>query len=211
MLVTALCVVMNCAGGFAHSRDTVPATAIETVRAASMTPITADTLAINRGEPATADTVPVRRRPKVVAVEYSDWYNRRLTIHRWASYTTLPLFVGNYVTGQQLLQNGNQAPSWAIQSHGPLATSVATLFAVNTLTGVWNLWDGRDDPNGKAWRVTHAVLMLGADAGFTAAGILSDQAERSDSRRRLHRTVALTSIGVSLASYVMMLKPFRRD
>ncbi len=159
----------------------------------------------------TADTVPVRRRRKVVAVEYSDWYGRRLTVHRWASYLTLPLFAGNYATGQQLLDKGNQAPEWAIRYHGPLATTVATLFGVNTVTGVWNLIDGRNDPNGRKWRTTHAVLMLVADAGFTTAGILSNEAERSDSRRRLHRTVALSSIGVSLVSYAMMLKPFRHD
>jgi hypothetical protein len=156
-------------------------------------------------------TAPLRRKKKVVAVEYSDWYARRLTIHRWASYATLPLFAGNYVTGQQLFQYGNQAPAWAIQAHGPLATSVTTLFAVNTLTGGWNLWEGRNDPNGRGWRVTHALLMLGADAGFATAGILANQAERSDQRRHLHRTIALTSIGVSLASYVMMIPPFRRD
>jgi hypothetical protein len=168
-------------------------------------PIVADT------SRARADTLPVRRRKKAVAVEYSDWYGRRLTIHRWASYATLPLFVGNYITGEQLLQKGNLAPSWAINAHGPLAASVATLFGVNTLTGGWNLWDGRHDPNGRAWRTTHAVLMLAADAGFTTAGILSNQAERSDQRRRLHRTVALSSIGVSLVSYAMMLPPLRRD
>jgi hypothetical protein len=154
---------------------------------------------------------PVRRKKAVVSVEYSDWYNRRLTVHRWASYATLPLFAGNYITGEKLFQYGNQAPTWAIQAHGPLATTVATLFAVNTVTGGWNLWEGRKDPNGRAWRMTHALLMLGADAGFTTAGLLANQAERSDQRRRLHRTVALTSIGVSLVSYVMMTPPFRRD
>ncbi len=157
------------------------------------------------------DTLPARRRKKAVAVEYGDWYNRRLTIHRWASYATLPLFAGNYVTGQQLFDKGNQAPAWAIDAHGPLAASVATLFAVNTVTGGWNLWEGRHDPNGRKWRMAHAILMLTADAGFTTAGILADDAERSDSRRRLHRTVALTSIGVSLVSYAMMLGPLRRD
>jgi hypothetical protein len=171
-----------------------------------------DTLAAVRAPMRRAvDTLPVRRRRKAVAVEYSDWYGRRLTIHRWASYATLPLFVGNYVTGEQLLQKGDLAPTWAIDAHGPLATAVATLFVANTITGGWNLWDGRHDPNGRRWRTTHALLMLAADAGFTAAGILSNEAERSDQRRRLHRTIALSSIGVSLASYAMMLPPLRRD
>ncbi len=153
----------------------------------------------------------VRPRKKVVAVEYSDWYGRRLAVHRWASVLTLPLFAANYMTGTQLLEHGNRAPSWAIQAHGPLAAGVATLFGVNTVTGGWNLIAARNDPSGRAWRTTHALLMLTADAGFTAAGILSNQAERSDQRRRLHRTVALASIGTSVVSYLMMLPPLRRD
>ncbi len=154
------------------------------------------------------DTV---RRKRVVAVEYSDWYSRRLTIHRWASYLTLPLFAGNYVTGSQLLKSGNQAPRWAIDTHGPLATGVTALFVVNTVTGGWNLWAGRNDPAGRGWRTAHALLMLTADAGFTATGILSTKAKRSDQLRRLHRDIALGSISTAVVSYVMMLSPFRHD
>jgi hypothetical protein len=153
----------------------------------------------------------VRPRKKVDAVEYSDRYGRRRAEHRWASFLTLPLFAANYVTGTKLLEQGNRAPSWAIQAHGPLAAGVATLFGANTFTGGWNLIAARHDPSGRAWRTTHALLMLTADAGFTAAGILSNQAERSDQRRRLHRTVALASIGTSVVSYLMMLPPLRRD
>jgi hypothetical protein len=154
------------------------------------------------------DTLPRRRRK---AVEYSEWYNRRLTIHRWSSYTMLPLFAGNYITGQQLLSKGNQAPTWAIDTHGPLATGVTALFTINTITGLWNLWDGRADPAARGWRVAHALLMLGGDAGFTTAGILSSQAKRSYDKRLLHERIALVSIGASTLGYVMMLKPFRRD
>jgi hypothetical protein len=220
MFILALGVATLCVRCPAPSRDTITSAAvIDTVGSVPMVPALRDTLMANRKEPSASDsvpmphtdTVPARRRKKIVAVEYSDWYSRRLTIHRWASYATLPLFAGNYVTGRQLFDKGSQAPDWAIRAHGPLAASVATLFAVNTLTGGWNLWDGRNDPHGRAWRSTHAVLMLAADAGFTTAGLLADQAERSDQRRRLHRTVALTSIGVSLVSYVMMIRPFRRD
>ena len=210
MFVLAVCVSMLCVDGSA-TRDTTTRAVIYTLRSAPAVTQSDDTLLVTRADAMSLDTVPVPRRKKVVMVEYSDWYGRRLTIHRWASYATLPLFVGNYVTGQQLLSNGNLAPSWALRTHGPLATSVATLFAVNTLTGGWNLWEGREDPSARAWRFTHAFLMLGADAGFTAAGVLSKEAQRSDQRRQLHRTVALTSIGVSLVSYVMMLSPFRRD
>ena len=183
--------------------DTVRITP-DTTHSATETRASADT-------GATKDTVPVRRRKKVVAVEYSDWYSRRLTVHRLASYATVPLFAGNYITGRQLYAYGNQAPEWATRYHGPLATSVATLFTINTITGGWNLWEGRHDPSARKWRFTHAILMLTADAGFTTAGLLANSAERSQSRRDLHRTIALSSIGVSVVSYAMMLKPFRRD
>ena len=186
------------------SRDTLGSALDTTTITTERRTVLADT-----GE--TKDTVPVRRRRKVVAVEYSDWYARRLTIHRWASYATIPLFVGNYVTGSQLYAYGNQAPEWAIRYHGPLATTVATLFTVNTITGGWNLWEGREDPSARKWKLAHAILMLTADAGFTTAGLLANSAERSQSRRDLHRTIALTSIGMSVVSYAMMLKPFRRD
>ena len=188
-----------------------PATRDTLGAVADTTPVATDARSVLPDTGEAKDTVPVRRRRKVVAVEYSDWYGRRLTVHRWASYATVPLFVGNYVTGSQLYANGNQAPEWAVRYHGPLATSVATLFTVNTITGVWNLWDGRHDPSARKWRFAHAILMLTADAGFTTAGLLANSAERSQSRRDLHRTIALTSIGVSVVSYAMMLKPFRRD
>jgi hypothetical protein len=147
-------------------------------------------------------------RPSV-SVEYSDWYGRRLTIHRWASYATLPLFAFQYAAGSQLYEKSVDAPEWAKQGHGPAATGVALLFGVNTVTGVWNLWEGRKDPEGRKWRTAHAVLMLAADAGFAATGMLAEKAERSQSTRTQHRNIALTSIGVATVSYVMML-PFVR-
>jgi Na+/H+ antiporter NhaA len=145
------------------------------------------------------------------AVEYSDWYGRRLTIHRWASYATLPLFAFEYAAGEQLYKKSVDAPEWAKRWHGPAATGIAVLFGVNTVTGVWNLWDARKDPEGRKWRTAHAVLMLAADAGFTATGMLAERAERSESARRQHRTIALSSMAVATVSYLMMLPPFRRD
>jgi hypothetical protein len=92
-----------------------------------------------------------------------------------------------------------------------LAGGVAGLFAVNTLTGSLNWWETRGQTDGRTWRTVHSALMLLADAGFTAAGALADQAEESGDKRRLHRTVAVSSMSVAMVSYVMMLKPLRRD
>lgn len=145
------------------------------------------------------------------SIEYSDWYGRRLTIHRWASYATLPLFAFQYAAGDQLYRKSVDAPEWAKRWHGPAATGVAVLFGVNTVTGVWNLWDARKDPEGRKWRTAHAILMLAADAGFTATGMVAERAERSPSARRQHRTIALSSMAVATVSYLMMLPPLRRD
>jgi hypothetical protein len=92
-----------------------------------------------------------------------------------------------------------------------VAGSLGALFALNSVTGVWNLWDARHDPAGRRWRTAHAVLMLVADAGFAYTGSLADGAENSAATRSRHRSAALTSSGVALASYLMMLPPLRRD
>lgn len=144
-------------------------------------------------------------------VEYSDWYGRRLTIHRWASYATLPLFAFQYAAGRELYEKSNDAPAWAREGHGVAATGIVALFGVNTVTGVWNLWEARKDPEGRKTRTAHAVMMLVADAGFAATGLLAERAERSADDRRLHRTMAISSMSVATVSYLIMLPPFRRD
>lgn len=153
------------------------------------------------------DTVKPRRR----AVRLSEAYRTRLRIHKVASYAMLPLFAAQYAAGDQLYKKGSAAPDWAQNSHGLLAAGVAGLFTLNTITGGLNWWETRRQEKGRTWRTVHAVLMLAADAGFTATGLLAEDAEESGDDRRLHRTVALTSISVATASYLMMLKPLRRD
>lgn len=186
-------------------------------------PRTPDTVAVAAGPVATPvalapladttvrDTVPRRPRPRVQAVEYSDWYARRLAVHRWASYTMLPLFAFQYAAGRQLLEKSSDAPEWARTGHRVAATATAGLFGLNTLTGVWNLWDGRHDPSGRKWRTAHSLLMLLADGGFTATGLLATPAERSAQTRRLHEQVAIGSMATAGVAFLMMLPPFRRD
>ncbi|HET9983750.1 MAG TPA: hypothetical protein VFQ38_09185 [Longimicrobiales bacterium] len=167
-----------------------------------------------------ADT-PVRR-PR--AVEYSDAYGVRLKIHKIASYTMLPLFAAQYYAGTKLL-NGEDS-GWARTWHPILASGVAGLFAINTVTGVWNMIESRKDPSGRTWRTIHGVLMLVADAGFAATGLTAGEREGDRFENRfggfgereneggnlgLHRGLAIGSMGVALASYIMMLPPFRRD
>ena len=152
-----------------------------------------------------ADTV--RRRPR--AIEVSDAYALRLKIHRYASYTVIPLFALQSVAGNQLYQadqSGAERPGWAKTTHSAGAAGLGALFTVNTVTGLWNLWDSRSNEVGRTKRWLHSALMLGSDAGFTYAGIkLSGDAKHSQDGRDRHRRVSYISMGVALAGYGVML------
>ena len=147
------------------------------------------------------DTPRTRRR----AVELSEWYSRRLTIHRYVAYSTVPVFALQWAAGDQLYRKSSSAPTWAKTMHRVGATTLATMFTVNTVTGAWNWWDTRSQAPGRALRTVHALTMLGADAAFTYAGAkLSNDAEISATKRRQHRTVALSAMGVTVVSGLAM-------
>jgi hypothetical protein len=132
----------------------------------------------------------------------------RLTIHYVASFLTLPLFAAEYVLGSKLYRDP-PGPESTQQAHRLVALGVTGLFAVNTVTGAWNLWDGRRTPQGRLRRYLHSALMFAADAGFVATGATAPGPRRvlstTPSARNLHRTVAIASMGTALASYAMML------
>lgn len=144
-------------------------------------------------------------------VTYTDAYYQRLDVHRAASYALLPLFALQVAAGTQLYSRGSDAAEWAKIGHRIGATGVAALFTVNVATGLPNLVAGWKDPTFRARRFTHAALMLTATAGFIATGLLAERAEGSPDDRSLHRTVALTSVGLATVSYVIMFDRFRRD
>lgn len=147
------------------------------------------------------DTLQQRRR----SVEVGEWYARRLTIHRYAAYAAIPVFGFQYMAGERLYKYGNDAPQWAKTGHRVGATALAGIFSVNTVTGAWNWWDSRSVRKGRVLRTIHAISLLSADAAFTYAGVkLSDEAENSQEKRRLHRTVALSAIGVTAISGIGM-------
>jgi hypothetical protein len=150
---------------------------------------------------APVDTPRTRRH----AVELSDWYGRRLTVHRYIAYATVPVFALQWAAGDQLYKKSSGAPTWAKTMHRVGATSLATMFTVNTVTGAWNWWDTRSQSKGRMLRTVHALTMLSADAAFTYAGAkLSNDAETSATKRREHRTVALSAMGVTIASGLAM-------
>lgn len=147
------------------------------------------------------DTPRVRRH----AVEVSDWYSRRLTIHRYVAYATIPVFALQWAAGDQLYKKSSAAPTWAKTMHRVGATSLAGMFTVNTVTGAWNWWDTRGQAPGRLLRTVHALTMLSADAAFTYAGAkLSNDAETSATKRREHRTVALSAMAATVASGLAM-------
>ena len=145
----------------------------------------------------------VRRRPR--AIEVSDWYERRLRIHRYGAYATYPLFALTAVAGTQLYDDPRNGAPWARNSMRYGATALATVFTSNTVTGLWNLWDSRSVPQGRTPRVLHTLLMIASDAGFSYAGSrLAEQAENSVDKRREHRTWAYGSMATALTGIAII-------
>ena len=142
-------------------------------------------------------------RPKIIDV--SDWYARRFAIHRALSYAILPLFAIQWDAGLRLYKHPIDSPSWVLPTHRATAAAIGTVFLVNTVTGVWNLWDSRDVADHRAVRTIHAISMLTADAGFTYAGaFLSRPARNNLAKRRLHREIAISSMTLAMVSGVAM-------
>ncbi len=158
--------------------------------------------------PADTDTVqaPAPRRRKVVpVVEYSDAYTSRLNWHRWLSYPIVPLFAAQWYLGNRLIQNQQDA-AWVRNGHRAVATATAGIYTVNTVTGLMNLWEGRNDPSGRVKKWVHALSFAVADAGFVYGAYLAKDAQLyGQTYRDRHRTVELTSMGISVASWAMML------
>ncbi len=171
--------------------------------AVTASPAIAQRLADRRLTPTSMATPTPTPAPQV---QYSDWYYRRLDLHRFGSFAMLPLFVAQYVAGTQLAKDGES--DWAEDAHPLLATGVGVLFASNTITGVWNLWEGRADPRDRKRRFAHASLMLLADAGFLATAVLGDELE-DGANPGTHRAVAIGAMTVSTIGWTLMLDVFR--
>ena len=58
-----------------------------------------------------ADTTPRRRRK---SIEVSEWYERRLRIHRYGAYATIPLFVFQAAAGNELYC-GTESTTWRVR------------------------------------------------------------------------------------------------
>ena len=149
-------------------------------------------------------------RQRVKPFEYSDGYKTRAKIHKTASIATLPLFIGEYFVGQSLYTSTTRS-SGTKTAHAVLAGSIAGLFGVNTVTGVWNMVEASKDPNHKTIRTIHGILMLIADAGIvaTAASPSGGGHEHGQvptiGNNSTHRALAISSMGIATFSYLLML------
>jgi hypothetical protein len=114
------------------------------------------------------------------------------------------MFAAEYWMGQKLISQTSPAANWVKPTHRAVAYAVTGVFALNTVTGVWNLWDSRKDPNGRTRRWVHTLTMLAADGGFVAADASAHHAAFAYSREVRHRNIALASIGLSTASALYM-------
>lgn len=196
-------------------QDTLPAATSSPSDSAAMTAVVVarDIAAPARPEPlvllAPMQRFPRLDRPRLIlsgdsaaqSVEHSDLYYTRLTIHRWTSYATVPLLVAQYVVGQQLDDGGGSR-----STHQALATGITAAFAINTVTGGWNLLESWKEP-GKL-RKTHSVLMLLADAAFVAtfATAPDDDGEGDDDGGTdTHRAFAIAGGGLAITGFALMI------
>jgi hypothetical protein len=171
---------------------------------ASLTPI-ADSIGAAVSEIATEaqDTA----RP--VAIQYSDGHYTRAKIHKYASFATLPLLATEFVLGQQLYNDPQSLTSSKRGVHAAVGAGLIGLFAVNSVTGVWNLVDSRQAP-GHTKRMVHGIMMLVAEGGLIASAASAPGHGRNDlvnfdANKATHRNIAVFSIGVGTAGYLFML------
>jgi len=172
----------------------------EPLVAASATPI-ADTLA--------REAVKLAQDPqdvRPIAIEYSEGHETRAKIHKYVSWATLPLIGTEFWLGQRLYDNPNGEDDLR-GVHGTVGAGLIGLFAVQSVTGVWNLVEGSGAPGHKK-RLTHGLIMLAAEGGFIAAAAMApghSNGVNFNADRSTHRTVALVSMGVGTAGYLWML------
>ena len=144
------------------------------------------------------------------AIEHSDAYQTRAKIHKYASFATLPLFGIELALGQSLYNNPETGAKKGV--HAAVGAGIVGLFGVNTVTGAWNLFgEGWKDTDGRTLRVIHGLLMMAADVGFLATEASGPnsgstrQALTFETSKVTHRNIAIASMSVATAGYLMML------
>lgn len=175
------------------------------------------------GDDTVRSLAPLRRSPisfqqpdeqplHAAAVEHSDAYQMRAKIHKYASFATLPLFAAELALGQSLYNTPANAGGKR-SAHAAVGAGIVGLFAVNTVTGAWNLFgsEGWNDKEGRTLRLVHGLLMMAADAGFVATSASGPNSEGRrgaltfETDKVTHRNIAIASISAGTAGYLLML------
>ena len=127
-----------------------------------------------------------------------------------ASFATLPLFGAELALGQSLYNDSTRDSRKGL--HAAVGAGIIGLFGVNTVTGAWNLFgEGWSDEHGRTLRLVHGLLMMVADAGFVATWASGPnshsqrQALSFESNKVTHRNIAIASMSIATASYLIML------
>ena len=150
---------------------------------------------------------PQGARP--VAITYTEAHETRAKIHKYSSWATLPLMATEYALGESLYNDPNVLTSKQKGVHGAVGAALIGVFGVQSVTGVWNLVESKQAP-GHTKRMVHGLLMLAAEGGFVASALTAPSTSRSglpnyDANKATHRNIAIVSMGVGTAGYLLML------
>jgi hypothetical protein len=203
MTVAMVSIALGSCANRAVAQDVTEITELSTL--ASPTPI-ADAVA---AEVARLAVESQQTAPRPVAIEYSDGHLMRAKIHKYTSLATLPLLATEFYLGQSLYNDPNSLSSGKRGVHGAVGAGLIGVFGVNSVTGAWNLLESRQAP-GHTKRLVHGLLMLASEGGFVASAVTAPGGGRNglvtfDADKSTHRTIAITSIGLATAGYLMML------
>ena len=162
--------------------------------------------------PADAVQQPAGQTLHPVAIEHSDAYQTRAKIHKYASFATLPLFATELWLGQSVFNAPPGGAGSKKGAHIAVGSGIIGLFAVNTVTGAWNMFgsEGGQEKEGRTLRLVHGLLMMAADGGFLATWATAPHGDRFgtasnvNNGRSTHRDIAIGSIGVGTAGYLLM-------
>jgi hypothetical protein len=162
--------------------------------------------------PSVTDQTASQPPARPVAIEYSDGYQLRRKIHRYASFATLPLFATEFALGQSMFNTTPADDSSKRGLHAALGAGIVGLFAVNTVTGAWNLFgEGRKDPNHRTLRLVHGLLMMASNVGFVATAMSGPNSRNPqhaltyETDKVTHRNLGVASISVGTVGYLLML------
>ena len=146
-------------------------------------------------------------RPK--AIEYSDAYYTRLTIHRYASYAELPLFATEYALGQKIL-NGQRTGRLRVLGH-PLGAQGRRRRARRAVRGQHgdrgvepDRGAARSRPGAPGGTSTRYACCWPTPASSTPPRWPATREESEDGDANRHRNAAIASISVATASTLMM-------